>query len=45
MDAGTEQPILEQVRTKGMLDHTDVISSNGARSGDGTRERWEPAWG
>jgi hypothetical protein len=34
MDAGTEQPILEQVRTKGMLDHTDVISSNGARSGD-----------
>jgi hypothetical protein len=43
MDAGTEQPILEQVRTKGMLDHTDVISSNGARSGDATRERWEPA--
>ena len=30
VDAGTEQPILEQVRTTGMLDHTDVISSNGA---------------
>jgi hypothetical protein len=26
VDAGTEQPILEQVRTKGMLDHRDVIS-------------------
>jgi hypothetical protein len=30
VDAGTEQPILEQVRTTGMLDHRDVISSNGA---------------
>jgi len=30
VDAGTEQPILEQVRTTGMLDHTDVISSNRA---------------
>jgi hypothetical protein len=37
MDAGTEQPILEQVRTKGMLDHTDVISSNGAKSVGDTR--------
>ena len=43
MDGGTEQPILEQVRTKGMLDHIDVISSKGARSGDETREGWEPA--
>jgi hypothetical protein len=45
MDAGTEQPILEQVRTKGMLDHTDVISSNGARSVDATRDRWKPSVG
>jgi hypothetical protein len=29
VDAGTEQPILEQIRTTGMLDHRYVISSNG----------------
>src|SRR6185503_12565369 len=46
VDEGTEQPILEQVRTTGMLDHRDVISSNGGEVAPSrsTDPRRNPRW-
>lgn len=38
VDAGTEQPILEQVRTTGMVDHRGVISSTAGRFDRSDRE-------